>query len=77
MSVKQIVSPIMFDNLKNPVKGGLYDPALGPMDAKEKCVFVYVCLTHVCMCNRGINAISRKKYDECNTLTRVDVQHVD
>ncbi|KAL4526208.1 hypothetical protein Ndes2437B_g07463 [Nannochloris sp. 'desiccata'] len=37
ISVKQIVSPIIFDNMKNPIKGGLYDPALGPMDTKEKC----------------------------------------
>jgi len=36
ISVKQIVSPIIFDNLKNPIKGGLYDPCLGPMDPKEK-----------------------------------------
>lgn len=38
LSVKQVVSPIIFDNLKNAVKGGLYDPAFGPMDPKERCV---------------------------------------
>jgi len=32
ISVKQITSPILFDNLKNPVVGGLYDPALGPLN---------------------------------------------
>ena len=37
ISVKKVESPIIFDNLKNAVKGGLYDPAFGPMDAKEKC----------------------------------------
>jgi hypothetical protein len=34
ISVKQITSPILFDNLRNPVSGGLYDPALGPIDQK-------------------------------------------
>jgi DNA-directed RNA polymerase I subunit RPA1 len=33
-SVKRIVSPLIFDNLKNPVVDGLYDPALGPVDTK-------------------------------------------
>ena len=32
LSVKQIVSPIVFDNLKNAVPGGLCDAALGPME---------------------------------------------
>lgn len=32
ISVRQIVSPLLFDNLKNPVVGGLYDPALGPLN---------------------------------------------
>ncbi len=36
ISVKQVVSPIIFDNLRNPVKGGVYDPAFGPLDAKER-----------------------------------------
>ena len=36
--MKKIESPIIFDNLKNAVLGGLYDPAFGPMDPKEKCV---------------------------------------
>ena len=33
LSVKRIVTPIIFDNLKNAVPGGLYDPHLGPLDA--------------------------------------------
>ena len=32
LSVKRIVTPIIFDNLKNAVPGGLYDPSLGPLD---------------------------------------------
>ncbi|RUS21820.1 hypothetical protein BC937DRAFT_91380 [Endogone sp. FLAS-F59071] len=32
ISVKQILNPIIFDNLNHPTKGGLYDPALGPYD---------------------------------------------
>ena len=35
--MKEVTSPIIFDNLKNAVIGGLYDPAFGPMDAREKC----------------------------------------
>lgn len=38
ISVKQITSPILFDNLRNPVSGGLYDPALGPIDQKGGCI---------------------------------------
>ena len=34
LSVKRIVSPLIFDNLKNPVVDGLYDPALGPIDLR-------------------------------------------
>jgi DNA-directed RNA polymerase I subunit RPA1 len=37
ISVKEVTSPIIFDNLKNAVIGGLYDPAFGPMDSREKC----------------------------------------
>ena len=32
LSVKRITSPILFDQLNHPNKGGLYDPALGPLD---------------------------------------------
>lgn len=37
ISVKHITSPILFDNLKNPVVGGLYDPALGPLNQHATC----------------------------------------
>ncbi|KAF0775815.1 hypothetical protein AaE_000483, partial [Aphanomyces astaci] len=37
LSVKQITSRISFDTLKNPVLGGLYDPALGPVDFNMIC----------------------------------------
>ncbi|CAL8467924.1 g7462 [Coccomyxa elongata] len=37
LSVKQIVSPIVFDNLRNAVPGGLYDPAMGPLEAQGQC----------------------------------------
>ena len=32
LSVKRITSPVLFDTLNHPTKGGLYDPALGPLD---------------------------------------------
>ena len=35
ISVKQIVNPILLDNLNRPTVGGLYDPALGPMDSGD------------------------------------------
>lgn len=31
MSVKRIISPLIFDNLKAPLPQGLYDPAMGPL----------------------------------------------
>ncbi|KAK9816421.1 hypothetical protein WJX72_000053 [[Myrmecia] bisecta] len=37
LSVKQIVSPIVYDNLKNAVPGGLYDAAMGPMEPHDSC----------------------------------------
>ncbi|KFM27291.1 DNA-directed RNA polymerase I subunit rpa1 [Auxenochlorella protothecoides] len=37
VSVKKIISPIIFDNSKTPVEGGLYDTALGPLDPRERC----------------------------------------
>lgn len=36
ISVKQITSPILFDNLRHPAADGLYDAALGPLDAKGR-----------------------------------------
>lgn len=36
-SVVQIVSPIAFDALGNYLKGGLYDPRMGPVSSDESC----------------------------------------
>lgn len=44
LSVKEITNPIAFDNLNRPVKGGLYDPALG--------VSPYDKVTHCCTCGQ-------------------------
>lgn len=35
ISVKQIVNPILLDDLNRPNVGGLYDPALGPSDKQD------------------------------------------
>ncbi|KAG8827052.1 hypothetical protein FRC19_005756 [Serendipita sp. 401] len=37
ISVKQIVNPVLLDNLNQPNHGGLYDPALGPSSSREIC----------------------------------------
>ncbi|PBK69851.1 beta and beta-prime subunits of DNA dependent RNA-polymerase [Armillaria solidipes] len=37
ISVKQIVNPILLDDLNRPNSGGLYDPALGPSDRQDIC----------------------------------------
>lgn len=37
LSVKQVTSRLSFDQLNNPVVGGLYDPALGPVDFHMIC----------------------------------------
>ena len=37
ISVKRITNPVLFDGLNNAVPDGLYDPALGPTDAKATC----------------------------------------
>nr|CCA14203.1 DNAdirected RNA polymerase I subunit RPA1 putative [Albugo laibachii Nc14] len=37
LSVKEIVSQVTFDALNNAVVGGLYDPALGPIDYNRIC----------------------------------------
>lgn len=37
LSVKQIVNPVLFDNLNHPNQSGLYDQALGPHDKGETC----------------------------------------
>ncbi|KAK7470427.1 hypothetical protein VKT23_001853 [Stygiomarasmius scandens] len=35
ISVKQIVNPVLLDDLNRPNAGGLYDPALGPSDRSD------------------------------------------
>ncbi|GAA5924234.1 hypothetical protein JCM10213_004528 [Rhodosporidiobolus nylandii] len=37
VSVKQVVNPVLFDNLNNPNAGGLYDPAFGPLGKGDIC----------------------------------------
>ncbi len=37
LSVKEIINPILFDELNNPQRGGLYDLALGPYEPKQQC----------------------------------------
>lgn len=31
-SVMKITNPVLLDSVQRPVPGGLYDPALGPLD---------------------------------------------
>lgn len=38
ISVKQIVNPVLLDDLNRPNTGGLYDPALGPTERSDVCV---------------------------------------
>jgi len=38
ISVKQIVNPVLLDDLNRPNAGGLYDPALGPSDRSDMLV---------------------------------------
>jgi len=40
ISVKQIVNPVLLDDLNRPNIGGLYDPALGPSDRSDMSVLV-------------------------------------
>ena len=42
ISVKQIVNPVLLDDLNRPNSGGLYDAALGPSDKQDMCV-AFVC----------------------------------
>ncbi|KAI0082411.1 beta and beta-prime subunits of DNA dependent RNA-polymerase [Panus rudis PR-1116 ss-1] len=37
ISVKQIVNPVLLDELNRPNPGGLYDPALGPSEKQDIC----------------------------------------
>lgn len=42
ISVKQIVNPVLLDDLNRPNLGGLYDPALGPSSKEDLCVPIYL-----------------------------------
>ncbi|KAE8244306.1 hypothetical protein A4X13_0g6690 [Tilletia indica] len=37
ISVQQIANPVLFDSTNTPSRGGLYDPALGPIDKFDIC----------------------------------------
>ncbi|CAD6897983.1 unnamed protein product, partial [Tilletia laevis] len=37
ISVQQIANPVLFDSTNTPSRGGLYDPALGPIDRFDIC----------------------------------------
>mmetsp|Transcript_5031 Transcript_5031/g.18313 ORF Transcript_5031/g.18313 Transcript_5031/m.18313 type:complete len:1772 (-) Transcript_5031:74-5389(-) len=37
LSVRRVHRPLTLDNMGNPVDGGLYDPALGPIDLLGRC----------------------------------------
>ncbi|XP_010251904.1 PREDICTED: DNA-directed RNA polymerase I subunit 1 [Nelumbo nucifera] len=37
LSFKKITNPTIFDNVERPLPGGLYDPALGPLDDRTPC----------------------------------------
>jgi hypothetical protein len=41
ISVKQIINPVLLDDLNRPNIGGLYDPALGPSDRQDMYVFIF------------------------------------
>lgn len=38
----KITNPILLNPLLNPVSGGLYDPALGPLDDKSLYVHIFI-----------------------------------
>ena len=40
LSVKRVTNALAFDQLKQPVPNGLYDPALGPVDKFGRCARV-------------------------------------
>lgn len=37
LSVKAITQTELYDTLNHPIKGGLYDPALGPVERNARC----------------------------------------
>ncbi|XP_010516387.1 PREDICTED: DNA-directed RNA polymerase I subunit 1-like [Camelina sativa] len=36
-SFLKVTSPVLLDNVERPVRGGLYDPIMGPLNDKEAC----------------------------------------
>jgi len=42
ISVKQVVNPVLLDDLNRPNIGGLYDPALGPSDRSDLFVLLLI-----------------------------------
>jgi DNA-directed RNA polymerase I subunit RPA1 len=38
LSVKRVTQPQIYDNLNQPIAGGLYDTALGPIEKHESCI---------------------------------------
>lgn len=44
--MKQIINPVLLDDLNRPNIGGLYDPALGPSDRSD----MWACLFSVMYC---------------------------
>lgn len=61
ISVKQIVNPVLLDELNRPNIGGLYDPALGPSDKKDVYVFESSFgksqLSKLQMCNMSVDIL--------------------
>jgi DNA-directed RNA polymerase I subunit RPA1 len=37
LSVKELTNPVSFDSLQHPTIGGLYDPAMGPVELQDFC----------------------------------------
>ena len=37
LSVKQITNPVSLDSLGNALPGGMYDPAMGPLEQNSRC----------------------------------------
>lgn len=40
LSVKRITQSQVYDNLQQPIRGGLYDPAFGTIDKFQKSVYI-------------------------------------
>jgi len=64
LSVKQITNPVTYDELQNPVEGGLYDLALGPVDRKQgACVPLPSSPREISACTCNSRPRSRKYYN--------------